>query len=105
MHKVIVLYDAPADPQHFRSYYESKHLPLAARLPGLRSSRYSFAIQGPGGAPPPFFCIWEGEFADEAAAVAAMTSEIGGQVAADVANYADSGFTLMHFTPTSEPSR
>jgi uncharacterized protein (TIGR02118 family) len=102
MHKVIVLYNTPADPRKFRSYYENQHLPLAARLPGLRSSRYSFAIQGAGG-PAPFFCVWEGEFADEAAAVAAMTSEIGGKVAADVPNYADGGFTLFHFAPAAGP--
>lgn len=104
MHKVIVLYNAPADPAHFRAYYESKHLPLAARLPGLRSSRHSFAIHGPGG-PSPYFCIWEGEFADEGAALAAMTSEIGAKVAADAANYASGGFTLLHFTPTAGPER
>jgi uncharacterized protein (TIGR02118 family) len=103
MHKVIVLYNTPADPQRFRLYYENQHLPLAGRLPGLRSSRYSFAVQGPPGGPAPSFCIWEGEFADEAAAVAAMSSEIGGKVAADVPNYADGGFTLLHFTQAAGP--
>lgn len=97
MHKVIVLYNTPTDPEHFRSYYVTKHLPLAARLPGLTASRHSFAIQG-AGAPPPFFCIWEGEFADERAAAAAMQSDIGRQVAADAANYASGGLILMHFT-------
>ncbi len=52
MHKVIVLYNTPADPQPFRSYYEKQHLSLVARLPGLRSTRYSCAIRGPGGAAP-----------------------------------------------------
>ena len=94
MYKIIVLYNAPTDAQHFRSYYETKHLPLAARLPGLKSTRYSFAVQGTA----PYFAIWEGEFADEAAALAAMGSEIGGQVAADVKNYADGGFTLLHYS-------
>ncbi|HEY0340662.1 MAG TPA: EthD family reductase [Steroidobacteraceae bacterium] len=104
MHKVIVLYNTPADPQHFRSYYEKQHLPLVARLPGLRSSRYSFAVQGPGpGAPAPFFCIWEGEFDDEAATIAAMSSAIGGQVVADVPKYADGGFTLLQFTLAAGP--
>lgn len=97
MHKVVVLYNKPADPKHFRSYYETTHLPLAAKLPGLLASRHSFAINGPAG-PSPYFCIWEGEFADEAATLRAMQSEIGRQVAADGVNYADGGMTLLHFT-------
>jgi uncharacterized protein (TIGR02118 family) len=98
MHKVIVLYHPPKDPQHFRDYYERKHLPLAAKLPGLKSSRHSFDLASPAG-PPPNFCIWEGEFLDAAAASAAMQSEIGGRVAADTANYADGGLVLFGFTP------
>ena len=98
MHKVVVLYNPPADPQHFRSYYETTHLPLAAKLPGLLASRHSFTISGPGGGPSPYFCIWEGEFADEAATARAMQSPIGQQVAADGVNYADGGMTLLQFT-------
>ncbi len=51
MHKVIVLYHPPKDSQHFRDYYEQKHLPLAAKLPGLESSRHSFNLVSPAGAP------------------------------------------------------
>jgi uncharacterized protein (TIGR02118 family) len=98
MHKIVALYNTPKDPAHFRSYYVGTHLPLAAHLPGLLASRHSFAIQGLGG-PAPYFCIWEGEFADEAAAMRAMTSEAGQKVAADTANYADGGMLLFHFTP------
>ena len=97
MHKIIVLYNPPKDADHFRSYYEGKHLPLAAKLPGLLASRHSFTLHGPAGRSP-YFCIWEGEFADEAAAIRAMTSDIGQRVAADGANYADGGMTLIHFT-------
>ena len=99
MYQVIALYGAPKDPEHFRSYYVNKHLPLAARLPGLKSSHYSFDIQGTA----PYFCIWQGVFADAGAALAAMGSDIGAQVAADVSNYADGGFTLLHFALTPGP--
>ncbi len=97
MHKVVVLYNAPSDPDYFKSYYESNHLPLAATFPGLQASRHSFALEG-AGAPSPYFAIWEGEWADAAAAGAAMQSEIGQKVAADTANYADGGLTIFHFT-------
>lgn len=96
MYKIIVLYNTPADPAHFKDYYVNKHLPLAAKLPGLVASRHGFDLQG-GGGPAPYFAVWEGEFADGAAAGAAMGSPIGQQVAADVANYADGGFTLFHY--------
>jgi uncharacterized protein (TIGR02118 family) len=104
MHKVVVLYNTPTEPEHFRSYYAAKHLPLIAQLPGLLASRYSFAIQGPPGAAP-FFGVWEGEFTDERAALAAMGSEVGQRVAADTANYASGGLTLMHFTTVEGPGK
>lgn len=102
MHKVVVLYNQPADAQHFRTYYETNHLPLAARLPGLLASRHAFDIAGAGPVPAPFFAVWEGDFADADAAGAAMQSEIGQAVSADVDNYADGGFTIYQFTAEND---
>ena len=96
MHRVLVLYPPPKDPAHFKKYYEEKHLPLAAQLPGLLSSRHTFSLEG-AGTPPPYFCIFEGEFADAASMAASMQSEIGQKVAADMANYATGGATVLHF--------
>src|SRR6185312_12425399 len=42
MHRLLVLYPPPSDPDHFRSYYENTHLPLVAKFPCLRGYRYSF---------------------------------------------------------------
>ncbi|MGZ4292941.1 MAG: EthD family reductase, partial [Solirubrobacteraceae bacterium] len=39
MHKLVVLYPPPADPDKFRSYYTSTHLKLVEKLPGLRAYR------------------------------------------------------------------
>ena len=102
MHKVLALYPAPKDPVHFKKYYEGTHLPLAQQMPGLISSRHSFTIEGVG-APSPYFCIWEGAFADAAAMGAAMQSPIGQKVAADVANYATGGVTIVHFDEQTLP--
>jgi 4-carboxymuconolactone decarboxylase len=105
MHKVLVLYEPPKDPAHFKEYYEQKHLPLAAQLPGLLSMRYTFSIEGVGG-PSPYFCLWEGEFANVASMTAAMQSEIGQKVAADTANYASGGARIIHFdVPASSETR
>jgi 4-carboxymuconolactone decarboxylase len=96
MHKILALYPPPKDPTHFKKYYEEKHLPLAGQIPGLLSSRHTFAIEGVA-SPSPYFCIWEGEFANAASFAASMQSEIGQKVAADIANYATGGVTILHF--------
>lgn len=100
MHIVLALYSQPKDPSHFKRYYEEKHLPLALQMPGLLYSRHSFSIVGVG-SESPFFCIWEGAFANEAAMGAAMQSPIGQQVAADVPNYASGGVAIVHFDAQS----
>ena len=42
MHKLLVLYNEPKDPTHFRKYYVETHSPLVKKLPGLKASRYAF---------------------------------------------------------------
>ncbi|PWR18667.1 EthD family reductase [Zavarzinia compransoris] len=95
MHKLLVLYPVPAEPDAFLAYYETHHLPLARRLPGLRAERHVRpAMLSPGA---PVFLIWEGVFDDRPAMVAALKSEIGQAVARDVPNYSPAGATLLHF--------
>ena len=104
MHKVLALYPPPKDPAHFKRYYEETHLPLARQLPGLLSSRHTFSMEGVG-SPSPYFCLWEGEFPDAKAMAASMESPIGQKVAADIANYATNGVTIIHFdVPSSSRS-
>lgn len=98
MYRLTVLYPAPADPEKFRDYYLSTHLPLTSTLPGLRASRYSFEVSGLGG-DSPYFAIWEGEFDTAEDAMTAMTSPQGQAVAADVPNYATGGAQIIHYAP------
>jgi uncharacterized protein (TIGR02118 family) len=97
MHKLLVLYNEPKDPAHFRKYYVEKHLPLASKMPGLRASRYTFDVKPLGPVKAPYFCIFEGEFDSEAALVDALASKEGQAVAGDVPNYASGGVTIVHF--------
>ncbi len=102
MHKLLVLYNAPKDPTHFRKYYVETHLPLASKIPGVKSSCYSFDVKamGPGNLGPgnsPYFCIFEAEFESEAALMGALASKEGQAVANDVPNYASGGVTMVHF--------
>jgi uncharacterized protein (TIGR02118 family) len=73
MHKLVVLYPKPEDPQRFREYYLNTHLPLAAQLPGMLAWRYSLAVGAPDG-DPPYFAVFEADFADAAAMDAALAS-------------------------------
>lgn len=100
MHKALVLYTKPADPAHFKDYYVKKHLPLAAKMPGVKRMSYSFDLAGPGGSPSPWFAMFEMECESEAAMIAAMTSPEGQAVAADVANYSPTPPTIVVFPMT-----
>jgi uncharacterized protein (TIGR02118 family) len=96
MHRLLVLYPTPTDPQAFREYYEAHHLPLAARLPGLRAFRYGFDVTAVG-ADSPYFCVFEADFDDAAALDAAFASPEGETTAADVPNYATGGAMLLRY--------
>ncbi|MEV4145432.1 EthD family reductase [Amycolatopsis sp. NPDC049691] len=96
MHKLVVLYPEPANPEHFREYYVTKHLPLVARMPGLLAWRYSFDVAATRGETP-YFAIFEAEFADAEAMKAARESPEGREVSADVANYATGGAVVIHY--------
>jgi uncharacterized protein (TIGR02118 family) len=100
MHKFVVLYNQPDDPEHFRSYYESTHIPLAAGLPGMKAWRYTFDVSSPGQEDPPYFCIFEGEFDSAEALGEAMSGEYGQKVGADVPNYASGGATILTYAIT-----
>ena len=96
MHYITALYDLPPDPAAFRSHYESVHIKLAAKLPGLRSMHHSFDIR-PLGEGPAYFCLWTGIFDDAAAADAALASPEGQALAADIPNYVTAGMQLFRY--------
>jgi uncharacterized protein (TIGR02118 family) len=96
MHRLLVLYPPPKDPDHFRSYYENTHLPLAAKLPGLRGYRYSFDVAAAEGQSP-YFCVFEADFDDAAALSAARASPESQATRADIANYATGGVVVLDY--------
>ncbi|MFI5039697.1 MAG: EthD family reductase [Solirubrobacterales bacterium] len=96
MHRLLVLYPPPSDPDHFRSYYEDTHLPLVAKLPGLRAYRYSVDVAG-GEGESPYYCVFEADFDDAATYSAALESPEGQTVRADVPNYATGGVVVLNY--------
>jgi uncharacterized protein (TIGR02118 family) len=95
MHCLTVTYPTPDDPDHFRTYYSGHHIPLARTLPGLLSCQYGFPESMGRGETP--FCIFQAFFRDAAAMQAALGSDVGAEVAADVPNYSPGGASLCHY--------
>ena len=96
MHRLLVLYPPPADPNHFRTYYEETHLGLVAKIPGLRGYRYGFDVTTPEGESP-YFCVFEGDFDDAAAMTAGLASTAGQAALADIPNYATGGAVALNY--------
>ncbi|WIV55450.1 EthD family reductase [Amycolatopsis nalaikhensis] len=96
MHRLTVLYPPPADPDHFREYYVETHLPLAAKLPGILRSEYSLDVAALGG-DSKYFAVFHADFESADAMQAALDSEAGKAVAADVPNYASGGVEMIHY--------
>jgi uncharacterized protein (TIGR02118 family) len=96
MHRLLVLYPPPTDPEHFRSHYEETHIKLAAALPGLRGYSYGFDVAA-GDGDSPYFCVFAGDFDDAAAMGAALESPAGQAALADIPNYATGGTVALNF--------
>jgi len=95
--RVLALYNEPKDPTAFEQYYHGTHVPLAKRLPGLRSYSVSKgALVVPGGVPP-YYLIAELTFDSMAAIQAALASPEGQATVADVANFATGGATIVMY--------
>jgi uncharacterized protein (TIGR02118 family) len=98
MAQVLVLYNKPADPEAFNKYYFETHLPIAKRIPGLRSFTVSegvpVAVSGTSPAP---HLIAELGFDSMEDLHAAWASKEGMATAGDLANFADAGATVLIF--------
>jgi hypothetical protein len=72
MHRLLVLYPPPSDPDHFRSYA---------------------APRGES----PYYCVFEADFDDAAAYSMAMESLEGQAVLADLPNYTTGGVVSLNY--------
>ena len=94
MAQVLVLYNTPADPTAFDSYYNQTHIPLAQKIPGLRSYTLSNGpVQALAGSAPYLVAILN--FDSMADVNAALASAEGQAAAADLPNFASGGATLL----------
>lgn len=101
MAQVLVLYNTPADPAAFDHYYHETHIPIAKKIPGLRSYLISTgAVQNLAGGPAPYL-VAQLTFDSTADIAAALISPEGQATAADVGNFATAGATLLIFDSTT----
>ncbi|MXP41094.1 EthD family reductase [Altererythrobacter soli] len=87
---VTLAYPAVPGARFDYDYYEHEHRPLVARLwegTGFQGSEAMRGLASPDGGPPQYFAIAVLRFASVEAFQAAIQSEAGAKVLADVANY------------------
>lgn len=101
MAQVLVLYNTPADPAAFDRYYHETHIPIANKIPGLRSYVVSNgAVQPLGGGNAPYL-VAVLTFDSLADVNAALASPEGQATAADVPNFASGGATIFIYDSKS----
>lgn len=95
MAKLYAIYQQPADETAFDSYYFGTHVPLARKIPGLRSYEVTRGdVMGMAGKHA-VYLIATLSFDSMAAIAAAMGSAEGQAAAADLANFASAGVDVL----------
>lgn len=95
MVKLVVAYGPPEDPAAFDEHYASTHAPLAQKIPNVRRFEAGKVLGTPDGTPAPFYFIAELSFDGAEELQAALSTSEGQAAAADVANFATGGATMM----------
>ena len=97
MARIVALYNTPKDPASFDSYYETTHVRIAQKIPGLRSIELSKGpIATPAG-PAPYHRVGTLRFDSMNDLQKALASPEGQATAADVMNFATGGVQLLFF--------
>src|SRR5215203_558270 len=97
MAKVVVLYNPPADPAAFDAYFEARHIPFARRIPGVRGIEMSVGPIATAEGPAPYYAVGMLTFDSLAALQNGVASPEGQATAADLANFASGGATILFF--------
>jgi len=103
MATVITLYHPPTDPDAFDAHYQTRHLPLARTIPGLRSIVHSKGAVATHLGPVPCYAVDILTFEPIEAVAAAIASPEGRAAAADVRAFADGGCTVLSFADGDAP--
>ena len=97
MASVLVLYKTPTDPAAFDKYYAETHIPIAKKIPKLRSYKVSKgAVNTPAGASN-IHLVATLTFDSVADIHAGLASPEGAAAAGDLPNFASGGVDLYIF--------
>ena len=95
MAMLVALYRTPDDPVAFDQYYYPTHVPIAKRVPGLRSYQVTRGpVMSPDG-PAAWYLVAMLTFDSMQAVQAALASPEGQATAADLGNFATGGVDLL----------
>ncbi|HEX2076232.1 MAG TPA: EthD family reductase [Longimicrobium sp.] len=97
MAKLVSLFNPPADADAFARHLTGTHIPLAKKIPGLRSLEASRGpVMTPEG-PAPYHLVGVLSFDSMDDLQAGLGSPEGQAAAADIANFATGGVTVLVF--------
>lgn len=95
MIKATVLYGHPNDTDAFEKYYAETHTPIASGMKGVDKMELTKFVSAPDGGKPAYYRIAELYFARPAEMQQSMGSPEGQATAADLANFATGGVTMI----------
>ncbi len=95
MIKLTVLYGHPKDSAEFERYYLDVHTPIALRVKDVRRFEIAKIVGTPDGSKPPYYRTADLYFDDLVHLQSVLGSKEGQETAADLANFATGGVTLM----------
>ncbi len=96
VHRLLVSYGRPDDPEAFDAYYRDVHTPLALQQPGLIGLTIGHGTSLDPSQPAPYL-VAELDFESEQSMGEALKSPEGRATRKDLANFATGGVTLAHF--------
>ncbi|MEO6882113.1 MAG: EthD family reductase [Mycobacteriaceae bacterium] len=95
MHALVISYHHPTDTAAFDEHYTATHVPLAARIPGLRGFTTGHCASMDG-TRPAYYMVAELHFDSAADMTAGMSSPESAAAVADLAHFAGAGTTMWH---------
>jgi uncharacterized protein (TIGR02118 family) len=95
MLKAIELYGHPTISEVFEKYYSETHLPLAAKTQGIVKLELTKFVANPDASAPAYYRMAELYFTGPGEMQQALSSPDGKAMAADLANFASGGVTII----------
>ena len=96
VHRLVVSYGKPEDPDAFDAYYRDTHVPLASKMPGVVKYTVGHAQALDPDQEVPYL-VAELDFESEDAMNEALGSNPGQAAAADIGNFATGGAWMTHY--------